>query len=169
MASDARGGADGGSGMTAPEARAICPLCGKTFGAANALAQHVRDKHPNGAEATALRCPKCNGAPAFSIGRFGVRAACCGLWSWNMKPLTDHGTHAMRIEAHRAFDAIWKRGLLGRGECYRRLALLMGMPQAECHISMFDAAQARIVVALAHGGDLLDDAMFNDDRWEQAA
>lgn len=100
-------------------------------------------------------CPKCSKPATMSVGRWGIRADCCGLWSWKGKPLVDRETHAARIHAHEAFDRIWKSGTVHRQACYARLAALMGMTRAECHIAQMSAAQCREVVALVARGLLV--------------
>jgi hypothetical protein len=88
---------------------------------------------------------------------YGVRAACCGLWSWNGKPLVDGETHVARIRAHAAFDPLWKNGLFKRGEGYRRLARAMGLTQEQCHISTMDRRNALRVVDIVRSGRLAID------------
>lgn len=145
-----------------------CADCGRTFGGAAALDQHQRATHGNAhwrrthapkakARRGAPLCPICGGVAAISQGRFGVKAACCGLWSWGLKPLVDGQTHVARIHAHNAFDRLWKGGTLGRGECYRRLSIAMGMTQAQCHIAQMTAQQAARVSELVQSGVLLVD------------
>ena len=99
-------------------------------------------------------CPVCGGEPTLSRGRFGIRAEHCGLWSWNGKPLVGKETHIARINAHSAFDPIWKSGRLSRGECYRRLQVEMGMSEEDCHISVMDERQATRVVEIVNSGAL---------------
>ena len=45
-------------------------------------------------------CPKC-GQLAWETGtKWGIRAECCGLWSWNRAPLADAATHKLRAQVH---------------------------------------------------------------------
>lgn len=99
-------------------------------------------------------CPTCGAAAKMSAGRWGMKAECCGLWSWNGKDLVGRDTHANRIRAHAAFDQIWKSGKIARGTAYGRLAELMGMTRDECHMSIMTAEQANRVVAIVLSGDL---------------
>lgn len=87
-------------------------------------------------------CPTCGHPAKMSEGRFGMKAECCGLWSWGGKALVSRETHAARIQAHEAFDALWKSGRISRTEAYGKLAELMGMTRDECHMSLMTAAQA---------------------------
>lgn len=92
-------------------------------------------------------------------GKMRVKAVCCGLWSWDNKPLVDARTHGARIEAHRAFDMLWKNGMVKRPEAYRRLAILMGIPQEHCHIAIMDRRTAERVVEIVRTGRIV--------RWEE--
>jgi hypothetical protein len=102
-------------------------------------------------------CPVCGNRAQLSPGQFGTRAACCGLWSWGLKPLADRETHAARIRAHQAFDRLWRGGsTLSRDEAYRRLALAMGMSRRACHIAQMSEAQALRVVVIVRAGLLAE-------------
>lgn len=110
-----------------------------------------------GAVDRAPTCPTCGNAAALALGRFGIKASCCGLWSWGGKPLVDRATHAGRIQAHAVFDALWKSGKMARSVAYARLADLMSMTREECHISLMDPVQAGRVVTLVRAGALDED------------
>ena len=103
---------------------------------------------------TAPICPICGYLSKTSQGTFGVKAECCGLWSWNGKPLVDKATHIARIRAHKAFDQVWKSGYVGRGEAYTRLAAAMRMAKDDCHISRMNTKQALQVVNIVESGGL---------------
>lgn len=53
-----------------------------------------------------------------------------------------------KLQAHGAFDFIWKSGLKTRGSAYKWLAKQPGIPKEECHIGMFDVATCRKVVEI---------------------
>lgn len=53
-------------------------------------------------------CPVCSKTAATRSGRYGQRHECCGLVSWNGKPLVDPAVLRLRKLAHGAFDHIWK-------------------------------------------------------------
>lgn len=60
--------------------------------------------------------------------------------------ISDGETRKARMEAHRAFDALWKSGewvMAGkkRHHAYRELANFMGIEARECHIGFFSADQ----------------------------
>lgn len=127
---------------------------------------HRRDTHDNPAWVAKLRfppvppaqkaplCPKCGGLANLKATRFGPRAACCGLWSWDFKPLAPAETHEARKAAHAAFDPLWKAGPFDRRTAYAALAAAMGMTAAECHIASMTAEQARRVADIVQSGAL---------------
>lgn len=138
-----------------------CPDCARTFAADYDLKQHVRMSHGYQARSRmkkpSLLCPTCGGAPKTSEGRFGMKAECCGLWSWKGKPLVSRETHAARIKAHDVFDRLWKSGQVSRGECYRRLQIQMGLSSGDCHIALMTAEQAMRVVEIVAAGWLTEE------------
>lgn len=94
-------------------------------------------------------CPTCNQPARQSETKYGIRHDCCGLWSWEGKPLVDRETHEARKSAHASFDELWQGGLFKRGVAYRLLAVAMNMSSKDCHISMMSKEDARRVVDLA--------------------
>lgn len=63
--------------------------------------------------------------------------------------LADDETRQGRIKAHRAFDALWKNGLLSRKEAYVWLREEMGWA-VQPHIGDMGIAECRRVVDLVH-------------------
>ena len=55
-------------------------------------------------------------------------------------------TRKARLAAHAAFDPLWKRGQMKRGQAYRWLGEQLGQRPGETHISWMDAATATRVV-----------------------
>jgi ssDNA-binding Zn-finger/Zn-ribbon topoisomerase 1 len=53
-----------------------------------------------------------------------------------------------RIEAHAAFDRLWKEGGIRRRKAYQWLRSAMELPADKCHIGLFDLAQCQRVVQL---------------------
>lgn len=83
-----------------------------------------------------IRCPACGLMPVRTVTRYGTRNDCCGLWSWDDKPLVDRETHDARRAAHEAFDPLWHSGSLSRREAYAALAwALGGMKEKKCHMA----------------------------------
>jgi hypothetical protein len=87
-------------------------------------------------------CPRCGNPAREQRTRYGIRASCCGLWSWDRWPLVDKATHQARNQAHAAFDPIWKNNLVSRSHAYALLASAIGISATFCHIKMMDREQA---------------------------
>lgn len=92
-------------------------------------------------------CPLCGKEAREARTRYGLRASCCGLWSWDRHPLVSAGTHQARNAAHAAFDALWKGGLISRGQAYSRLGEMLGLTKEQCHMKLMDEATALRVPA----------------------
>ena len=58
-------------------------------------------------------------------------------------------TKRARMEAHEAFDRLWKGKQMGRSEAYRWLAGQLGIEPRECHIGHMTAALARRTVEVS--------------------
>lgn len=56
-----------------------------------------------------------------------------------------------RMKAHAAFDPIWKNGRMQRRAAYAYLQRIMGMSEAEAHISRFNVDQCQKLVLLVSG------------------
>lgn len=105
---------------------------------------NVRNSHYQ-AEASSKpipTCPKCGNEASEAKTRYGVRNACCGLWSWDRFPLACAATHEARKDAHVAFDELWISGQMSRTKAYKSLALTMKLAPGDCHIKMMDLATA---------------------------
>lgn len=64
--------------------------------------------------------------------------------------MADGYTRRARMRAHQAFDPIWKDSyLINRREAYRMLADHLGIPESECHISMFGISRCAQVIQYA--------------------
>ena len=145
-----------------------CPTCARLFLSVEARDQHASMTHDNPSwqpkantkAKLAPICPKCQRPARVTATRFGLRADCCGLHSWDLKPLVSPATHDARKLAHATFDPIWKGGKLSRGEAYRRLALAMEMTSDECHISLMTEADANRAVQAIRSGALRE----NEER-----
>lgn len=51
-----------------------------------------------------------------------------------------------KMDAHAAFDPLWRSGEHKRGQLYGWLSNQLGIEKKDCHIGMFDAAMCRRVV-----------------------
>lgn len=52
----------------------------------------------------------------------------------------------LKIDAHAAFDPLWKHGPMKRTQAYAWLARRMNIAKDDCHIGMMDEAQCRRVI-----------------------
>ena len=106
---------------------------------------------------TAPVCPSCGKAAERQATRYGVRHACCGLHSWDGKPLVDEATHRARRKAHDAFDHLWKSGAVRRKRAYALLREELGITSAECHMALMPRELAeRVPLAVDRIWKLLD-------------
>lgn len=55
------------------------------------------------------QCPTCQKTARSVPTKYGVRHDCCGLHSWDGKPLVSQQIHDARQSFHRAFDRLWNR------------------------------------------------------------
>jgi hypothetical protein len=58
-------------------------------------------------------------------------------------------TKRARMDAHAAFDALWKSRRMGRGEAYRWLADKLGIAPRDCHIGHMTRDMAERVVSVS--------------------
>ena len=157
-----------------PFGKIRCQRCGKKFNTPASLDQHVAATHDNcawrlasmakaqaHAEQRASKpppiCPVCQQPAKITATKYGPLSQCCGMRSWDLKPLAAPNTLAARVRAHAAFDPLWKDGRMSRGEAYRRLAIAMNMTLEQCHISLMGEREADRVVEIAQSGLLLED------------
>lgn len=117
-----------------------------------------------------VSCPYCGGfarlvdsSDVYRSGRnYGKLWACmpCGAWvgvhknSRTFAPLGRLANAELRkakIEAHSAFDRLWKEWDLDRDEAYSWLADRLGIEARECHIGMFDLEMCRRVIEIMTG------------------
>lgn len=61
--------------------------------------------------------------------------------------LANKELRGMKMQAHGAFDPLWRSGEMGRQEAYAWLAEALGIPPEECHIGMMAVDRCRAVVA----------------------
>lgn len=92
-------------------------------------------------------CPNCGRLARQTETQYGLRSQCCGLWSWDGKPLVDEGTHRARKAAHASFDPLWKDGHMSRKEAYRWLRRTLGLAYVPHMADMDTLTAARVVAA----------------------
>ena len=54
-------------------------------------------------------CPLCRKEARTAATKYGLRHECCGLHSWDGKPLVSQDVHDGRQAFHKAFDGLWNR------------------------------------------------------------
>jgi ssDNA-binding Zn-finger/Zn-ribbon topoisomerase 1 len=59
----------------------------------------------------------------------------------------DASTKKARIEAHNVFDTLWKSGRMTRPQAYQVMQELMGLPESQAHIAMFNREQCSKLVS----------------------
>lgn len=96
-----------------------------------------------------LRCPDCGAMMTLRSSQYGLFYGC----SMFPQCRATHGAHPWgaplgvpakrdvklaRIQAHVAFDRLWKSGRLQRSDAYRWLQSQLGLAEGEAHIGRFD-------------------------------
>ena len=122
-------------------------------------------------------CPKCNQPAQRQKTRYGDRFACCGLWSWDGKPLVSADVHKARQHCHMAVDPLWQKApetydiaeksgtperleaeqrimKSARGRTYRFIADKLKLPEPDVHMAgQEDVATLRQIYAAAKATD----------------
>lgn len=112
-------------------------------------------------------CPYCNKPPklVYGLTLFPHLPKLSDKAFWRCEPCKAHvGCHEgttkpygslanselrnARLEAHGAFDQIWKLRYMSRTKAYEWLAAQLGISVKECHIGLFDVDTCMIVRAL---------------------
>lgn len=90
-------------------------------------------------------CPVCGNRAVTVLSTFGTKHFCCGLESYNGKPLVSRNVLRLRVLAHDSFDPLWKGGSMTRSEAYKALAKELQIDRAKCHIGDMDDGLLRNV------------------------
>ena len=115
-----------------------CPYCGKS--SVRALGKDIYLRQPKLKDLKLFVCFPCD-------ARVGVHKNSEEEW----KPkgtLANPELRQLRMDAHKAFDPLWKKGKMSRGTAHRWLATRMGISSDECHIAMFDVEKCKKVLKL---------------------
>ena len=64
--------------------------------------------------------------------------------------LADSALRKAKNRAHKAFDPLWKSGLMTRREAYIWLSAMLHISQENCHIGMFDISTCKRVVEVCN-------------------
>lgn len=110
-----------------------------------------------------LKCPLCNGQMLLRTdSRFAKHRLWYACEHWpdckgchgahkNGKPLgvpAGAETKKWRIQAHEAFDRLWKNGPLTRSAAYQLLAKELSLSKDQCHIGCFDISTCQKVLQI---------------------
>lgn len=68
------------------------------------------------------------------------------LWDGSTSTPADYATRQKRIEAHDAFDRLWKSGSLTRYACYKKLSRHLALSSEAVHIGKFNIEQCEAVI-----------------------
>jgi len=63
----------------------------------------------------------------------------------------DAELRVLRIRAHRAFDALWRSGIMDRESAYRWMADRFAIPVREAHIAKFGPWRCRELIRMCDG------------------
>lgn len=101
-------------------------------------------------------CPRCGFEASETNTKYGFRADCCGLWSWNRMPLADAKTHDARKHLGPLFSSLSQA--LGAVQFFTEIRQRTDIKQAaEMQIATMNEVTANRMRAAAE--DLLMDMM----------
>lgn len=112
----------------------ICPVCGKTM----ILLESLTLTYPSGQKRLFWSCPLY---PLCTV-QHGAHP--------DGRPVgfpADARTRRARVDAHEAFDALWRGLGLDRSQGYELLRQITGLSENEAHIGRFDYDQCAALVA----------------------
>lgn len=101
-------------------------------------------------------CPRCGFVASETNTKYGFRADCCGLWSWNRMPLADAKTHEARKHLGPLFSSLSQA--LGAVQFFTEIRKRTDVKEADdMQISTMNEVTANRMRAAAE--DLLMDMM----------
>lgn len=115
--------------------KVICDYCGK-----DAILVTGKDLYPHRPDLYGVRAWQCKPCKA-SVG--------CHKNSKKNAPLgrlANSELKKLKMDAHAAFDPLWKSGKMRRKEAYALLANKLSIEINKCHIGMFNEEMCRRVV-----------------------
>lgn len=103
-----------------------------------------------------LTCPDCGDSMAIMKDKSFIGYRCRSLDCRGShaahpdgRPVgtpADARTRRARVEAHEAFDRVWKYGRMSRDQAYLWMQESLGIKSSKCHIGSFDVATCRKLV-----------------------
>jgi hypothetical protein len=88
----------------------------------------------------------------YVCSRYPACDSYVGVHQKSRKPLgtlADGDLRNARIRAHRAFDRLWKSGLMKKWQAYKWLQAALGLNSGQAHIGQFSAYMCDRVIALS--------------------
>jgi len=130
-----------------PDVAVICNYCDSA--AELVTGAIVYPRRPDLADKPIYRCEPCD-----------AWVGCHPGTTTPLGRLADAALRKAKMDAHAAFDPLWKRKAAqegwskgkARGKGYAWLAKQLGIPPGECHIGMMDVAMCHRVVEVCGGG-----------------
>lgn len=111
----------------------ICPYCGKEAQLVNG--DTIYPHRPDLAHLRFYVCQPCD-----------ARVGCHPGTARPLGRLANAELRQAKMEAHAAFDPLWRSGLMKRRDAYGWLAERLGIERDQCHIGYMDVVECRRVV-----------------------
>lgn len=111
-------------------------------------------------------CPRCGFEAEETMTQYGIRAACCGLWSWNRRPLADEATHALRKKLHVEYTDLSKS--LGPTAMFEEVRKRTGINDPEKLLirNMNEVTAAKVKVAVE---EIMIDVLMGNVKQKKGA
>lgn len=115
-----------------------CPYCGSTAVLRDSSYVHGEDNF-GGHLYVCAKYPECDAYVSVNESTMDP-----------LGTLADGDLRHKRIVAHRAFDQIWRTGIMTRGEAYRWMQARLALNRSQAHISRFSGYLCDVLAAEAH-------------------
>jgi hypothetical protein len=93
--------------------------------------------------------PSLHDKKFYSCAPCGAHVGCHDGTTTPLGRLADAELRRAKMNAHAAFDPLWRSRQMTRKAAYSRLAKELGIERDKCHIGMFDLETCRRVAAIA--------------------
>ena len=119
-----------------------CPYCSGSVKLVSASVVYHSNKYGNSKVWVCEHYPKCD-----------AYVGCHPGTEIPLGRLANAKLRALKVEAHKQFDPIWKSGLMTRKEAYKWLADMLPIEEAECHIGKFSPDMCEKVIKICRRQD----------------
>lgn len=117
-----------------------CPYCGsQAFLRPASVVYGARTTDPSAALYVCARYPACD---SYVAAHHKTHLP--------MGTLANAELRHRRIQAHTAFNRLWKSGLMTKKQAYLWLQAKLGLPEEEAHIGKFSSYRCEQVIQLCH-------------------